>query len=458
MNRLITSISGIRGIIGKSLTPDIITKFTMAFGTYIKGNKKIIIGRDTRITGDMVKNAVISGLLATGCEVIDIGIAPTPTLQFLVRKLNFDGGIIISASHNPIEWNALKFYKKRGLLLNKNDNEHLRKILNAHKFKLVPWNKYKKVYYNPALTEMHIRHIIKSLNFINKIKSKRFKIALDSCNAAGSFITPQFLKMLNCKVKALYTSPDGYFPHNPEPNTKNLKDIIKFIKKDGKCDIGFAQDSDADRLSVIDENGNFLSEEHTIALAIYYILSIYDKTYKLKKRYNKSVVINLSTSRMIEDIAKRFNARVYRTPVGEINVAEKMIQTKSVIGGEGNGGVIFPEVNYGRDSLVGIGLILEFIATTGLPISLILKDLPSYVMLKTKFSIENLPVKKILSRISKDFFSGKINKQDGIRCEFDDFWFHIRVSNTEPIVRLVIEAKNKKILNSVLESLKKYFV
>ncbi len=457
MNNLIISISGIRGIVGESFNPDIITKFAMAFGTYIKGKKRIIIGRDTRITGEMVKNCVISGLLATGCEVTDIGIAPTPTVQFLVRSLNFDGSIVISASHNPIQWNALKLYKKSGLLFEKSDNQKFMKIFKSEKFALVPWNKYKKVLYKPELVELHIKQVLKSLKNINKIKKKKFKIALDSCNASGSFITQDLLKKLNCNVKGLYVTPDGYFPRNPEPNTRNLKDIIKFMQK-GCYNIGFAQDSDADRLAVLDENGNFLSEEYTVALATYYVLSIYDKTPKLKNRYTKSVVINLSTSRMVEDVAKKFNAKVYRTPVGEINVARKMLKTKSVIGGEGNGGVIFPEVNYGRDSLAGIGLILELLATADLPLSKILSQIPSYVMLKTKFNVENLNLQKILNKIEKDFPDAKINKDDGIRCDFNDFWFHIRCSNTEPIVRLIIEANNRKILNETVKKLKKYFV
>lgn len=457
MNNLIISISGIRGIVGESLTPDIITKFAMAFGSYIGGKKRVIIGRDTRITGDMVKSGVISGLLATGCEVIDIGIAPTPTVQFLVRSLNFDGGIVISASHNPIQWNALKLYKKAGLLFEKNDNQRFMKLFESEKFDLVSWKKYKKVLNKPELVDLHIKQVLKSLKNIYKIKKKKFKIALDSCNASGSFITQNLLKKLNCKIKGLYVTPDGYFPHNPEPNTKNLKDIIRFMQK-GSYNIGFAQDSDADRLAVLDENGNFLSEEYTVALATYYVLSIYDKTPKLKNRYTKSVVVNLSTSRMVDDVAKRFNAKVYRTPVGEINVARKMLGTKSVIGGEGNGGVIFPEVNYGRDSLAGIGLILELLATTDLPLSRILAQIPSYVMLKTKFNVENLNLQKILNKIEKDFPDAKINRDDGIRCEFDDFWFHIRGSNTEPIVRLIVEAKNKKILNETVEKLKEYFV
>ncbi len=456
MSTLIASISGIRGIVGETITPEVVSKFAMAFGTYIKGGKRVVIGGDTRITGDMVKSAAISGLLATGCEVIDIGIAPTPTVQFLVRKLNLEGGIVISASHNPIQWNALKFYKKGGTLLNKKDNVKLMEILKSEKFAIVKWNKYKKLTHQPELTELHIREVLKSIQNINKIKEAKFKIALDSCNASGSYITPRLLEDLNCKVNGLYTKPDGYFPHNPEPNKKNLKDIVNFMSSK-KYDAGFVQDSDADRLAVLDNNGNFLSEEYTVALAVHFILSIYDKSAELKKRYNKSIVINLSTSRTVEDIAKGFNAKVYRTPVGEINVAEKLIKTRSVIGGEGNGGVIYPEVNFGRDSLAGIGIILDLLAYSKEKLSDILGRFPKYSMMKTKFNIEGLSPDKIFKLLEKDFGDGKINKEDGMRFDFDDYWFHIRKSNTEPIVRLIIEAKSKNLLDRMMRRLERYF-
>lgn len=455
MSSLIVSVSGIRGLIGENLTPDIAVRFALAFGTFIKGKKKIIIGADTRITGDMMKNAVISGLLGTGCEVIDVGIAPTPTVQHLVKQQNADGGIVISASHNPIEWNALKLYKKGGILLNKKEGEEIKKIFTHNRFQHVKWNKYKHAVKNETLTDKHIDIVLKSMNCKNKVSKKRFKVALDSCNASGSFITPKLLQKLNCSVKGLYITPDGYFPHSPEPNAKNLKSMINFMKKN-KVHIGFAQDSDADRLAIIDEKGNFLSEEHTVALTVYYILSLYNKNTKLKK-FNKSVVVNLSTSRMIDDIGKQFNAKVHRTAVGEINVVEKLIKTKSVIAGEGNGGVIFPMINYGRDSLAGIGLILDYMAYTGEKLSALLAKLPSYVMLKTKFNISKININQVLKRIKKDYSSGKVNTVDGIKIDYSDYWFHIRMSNTEPIVRLIMEAKTKSLLNKVHNDLQRYF-
>lgn len=455
MSKLIISVSGIRGIIGENLTPDIAVRFALAFGSFIKGKKKVIIGTDTRITGEMMMNAVISGLLGTGCEVINIGIAPAPTVQFLVKTLNADGGIVISASHNPIEWNALKLYKKGGILLNKKEGELIKKIFSNNSFQYVKWNKYKKVIKDETLTRKHVDRVLKCINYKSKIIRRKFKVVLDSCNASGSFITPELLNKLSCRVKGLFIKPDGLFPHNPEPNIKNLKQTIGFTKK-SKVDIGFVQDSDADRLAILDENGCFLSEEYTLALSVYFILSIYDRTNKLKK-YNKSVVTNLSTSRMIDDIAKIFNAKVYRTAVGEINVVEKLIKTNSVIGGEGSGGVIYPPINFGRDSLAGIGLILDYMAYSGEKLSSLLSKIPSYVMLKIKFSITNTNINKVLQNIKRNFSSGKINQTDGVKIDFPDYWFHIRLSNTEPIVRLIIEAKNKTILKNVYQELKKYF-
>lgn len=455
MSELIVSISGIRGIVGETITPQVVTKYALAFGSFLKGKKKVIVGKDTRITGDMVKNAVVSGLLATGCEVVDIGIAPTPTVQYLTKKLKFDGGIVITASHNPIQWNALKFYKQGGLLFENSDYSRLKGYLEKGQYNLMPWNKYRTVSCQPQLGDIHIKQVLDSLNFITRIKKKRFKVALDSCNASGSFITPKLLNILGCRVDSLYTEPDGYFPHNPEPNKDNLKEIMRFMKK-SRFDIGFAQDSDADRLAVLDEKGNFTSEEHTLALAVYYVLSLYDRSSRLKK-FAKSVVVNLSTSRMVDDIARPFQAKVIRTPVGEKNVAQSLIRSKSVIGGEGNGGVIFPLVNYGRDSLAGIGLVLDLLAFSGKKLSDLLNEMPSYVMLKTKFNIQHLDVKTIIPKIVKDFSKGKIDRRDGVKCDFDDFWFHIRASNTEPIVRLVIEARNDCILQDTIKSLKNYF-
>lgn len=455
MSKLIISVSGIRGIVGETLTPDVAQRFALAFASSLKGRKKVIIGSDTRITRDMMLQAVNSGLLACGCEVIDVGIAPTPTIQYLVKDLHADGGIVISASHNPIEWNALKLYKKGGILLNKKEGDRIKKLFNEQKYNYVKWNKYQKYIHDPGLIERHLDQTIKSMHYLNKIRQKKFKVALDSCNASGSFITQDLLKRLSCSVKGLYVTPDGYFPHDPEPNTRNLQKMIRFMKK-SSYDIGFAQDSDADRLAVLDEKGNFLSEECTVALVCYYILSIYNQSKKLQK-YNRSVVVNLSTSRMVDDVARMFGARVYRTAVGEINVVEKLMSTRSVIAGEGNGGVIFPEINYGRDSLAGIGLILDCLAYYNEKLSVLLSRIPVYVMLKTKFNIEKINIKKLIKDIKSGFRKGMINETDGLKMDFPDYWFHIRTSNTEPIVRLIIEARNQKLLNEVLKQIQAFF-
>ncbi len=452
MEKLIASISGIRGVVGEGLYPDTALKFSLAFGTYLRGGK-VIVGRDTRITGEMMRGAVISGLLATGCEVTDIGIAPTPTVQYVVKETKADGGVVITASHNPIEWNALKFYRKGGILVDKKEGEKILQIYKRQEFKYIKWRDYKKLKEQPELVELHLNQVIKSVN-VKKIKKMKFNIGVDSCNASGSYITPVLLEELGCKVEKIFAMPDGYFPHPPEPNKRNLKKTIEYVKKK-KFDTTFVQDSDADRLAIIDENGNFLSEELTVALAVYHILKNFKK---YKNKYKKKVVVNLSTSRVIDDIAREFNAKVYRTPVGEINVVKKLISVNGVIGGEGNGGVIFPEINFGRDSLTGIGLILELMADENKKISEIVKLFPQYFMIKDKIEIESRDqIPLFLQKIEKKFSDGRINKLDGIRVDYPDFWIHVRGSNTEPIIRIIIEAKSKKILRQVKNELSTIF-
>lgn len=453
MGELIVSVSGIRGIVGENLFPETAQRFGLAFGTFLKGRRRVVVGTDTRLTRHMMKSAVISGLLGTGCDVIDVDIAPTPTVQFLVRDMKLDGGIVISASHNPIEWNALKLYKRGGVLLNRQEGEAVKKIFEKNRFAYVTWEGTRTLVSDPALAGRHVKRVLESVD-AGLIRKKKFKVALDSCNASGSFITRDLLEQFGCQVRGLYVTPDGLFPHSPEPNMNSLQDMVRFMKK-GRYDIGFAQDSDADRLALLDENGRFLSEEYTLALAVRYVLSEYEKNRKFK-RYKKSVVVNLSTSRMIEDIAAEFNARVFRTSVGEINVVEKLMSSQSVIGGEGNGGVIFPEVNFGRDSLAGIGLVLNQLARSGEKLSVLLERIPRYIMVKTKFNVEHMNIRHIVARIKNDFSKGEIDEQDGIKISFPDYWVHMRSSNTEPILRLIIESKNKNIINEVLRTLGNY--
>ncbi|MCK4423012.1 MAG: phosphoglucosamine mutase, partial [Candidatus Omnitrophica bacterium] len=344
------------GIVGRSLTPELLTRLGAAFGTYMKAGH-IVIGRDTRTSGDMVKYSVFSGLLSTGCNITDIDISTTPSCQIMIEELGADGGIVISASHNPIEWNALKLFKSNGMYLNKEESKEFFDIYHKGNFLKAEWNQLKDLETDVSTVRRHLKKVLKHID-IEKIRRRKFKVALDSCNGAGSTITPILLEKLGCQVVSIHCLPNGLFPHNPEPIFINLGDLSKLVKKT-KADIGFAQDADADRVAIITEKGQILSEEYSLSMTTQYRLS----------QKKGTVVVNLSTSRAIDDIADSYGVPVIRTAVGEINVAEKLKEVNGVIGGEGNGGVIDPRVHYGRDSLAGIVIMLEYLACEKEPIS-----------------------------------------------------------------------------------------
>ncbi len=439
------SISGIRGIIGSSLTPQVIVNYISAFSSILnKGD--ILLGRDSRVSGLMVAEIVKGVLNATGRDVVDIGIIPTPVVLFGVSSGTYAGGIIITASHNPEEWNALKFVNSKGKFLSPLEFKSLTEIYEKSRFNYCEFNKIGNVFYNDKIPFNHIEKIIK---FIKKelIKKSNFKVALDTVNGGGGPHTINFLKKLGCKVYPINWETTGKFSHNPEPTPVNLKELSAFIKKN-KVDIGFAIDPDGDRLVVADENGRILSEELTLAFCIKHYL----------KNYSKSeIVINTSTSRIIEDIAENYECNVYRVPTGEINVTEKMEKIKAKIGGEGNGGVILPELNKCRDSLVGIALILEMLSMEKNKISNIANDLPGYVFLKEKIHISGKDdlSKDAIDKIKLEFIGQNIDTQDGIRINLKDSWVLIRKSNTEPIVRIFAEAKKEDEALVLINKIKK---
>ncbi|MFH0974599.1 MAG: phosphoglucosamine mutase [Spirochaetota bacterium] len=434
-SQLMKSVSGIRGVVGDTLTPDLIVKVASAFAKYTK-NGQIVVGRDTRPTGSAISDILESVLILSGCDVIDIGIVPTPTVELMVRNLKADGGIMISASHNPVEWNAFKLINNSGVFLNEKEIARFFEYLDAE-FRYVPWNKTGKITYNLSAESVHVKKVISVINK-NKIRKKNYKVVLDSVNGAGSEITLRLLSELNCKIVPLYCDITAPFPRGAEPVPENLKDLAKAVKKYG-ADIGFAQDPDADRLAIVDENGNPIGEENTLALATDHLLS------KKKGR----VVINLSTTKAIEDIAKRHGVNVKRTKVGEINVTDEMRRNGARIGGEGNGGVISPEINMGRDSLAGIGYVLEMMAERNLSVSGLVSSLPQYVMKKGKIAVGDAGKNKVmLDKIANQFKTEKITTIDGLRIdfvkhdEFKDGWVHLRPSNTEPIFRIITEGKD----------------
>jgi phosphomannomutase len=434
-------ISGVRGIVNESLTDDVTKDLSRAFATYIhKGT--VIIGRDTRPSGKDIEKLVISKLLESGINVLYAGIAATPTMQVLVKKLKANGGIVITASHNPIEWNGFKFISPSGIFLNEKENNKLFDIYRSKKF-VSSKNTGKFVDLIDA-NKHHIDAVLDSVD-IKAIRSKHYKVIIDSCNGAGSIITPQLLKAFGCDVIEINTDTNSPFPRGAEPTPENLNALCDAVRKH-KADIGFAQDPDADRLAVVNDKGKAVGEEYTMVLAGKYVL--------MNSKKGSIVATNLSTSRMIDDVAGLYDASVLRSKVGEINVVEKLIKSKAVFGGEGNGGVIYPKVVTSRDSLTGISLILSLMAKENKNISSIIDEIPSYVMIKTKITCRSKDETDILLNKTKKVFAGsEIDEQDGIKVIFDDSWIHVRASNTEPVVRVIAEARTKDAVEVLLKKL-----
>lgn len=433
MPTLMVSVSGIRGIVGNGLDPQTIIKYTSAYADFC-GKGKIIIGSDGRISGEMVSKLVIGTLLAKGNDVIDIGICPTPTVLFNVKNLKAVGGIQISASHNPNEWNALKLLNKNGEFMTPEENKQMLSILDSANNNYSAWNKLGKLTsYSKGLDD-HIEAVLK-LPFINipKIRKRKFKVLLDCVNGAGAYSMPKLLEKLGCKVIETNCSKSGIFPRLPEPIPENLKATMHAVKKH-KADIGIVVDPDVDRLVLITDKGEPFSEENTITQATKFWLS--------KKKGN--VVVNLSTTRAVDDVAKEFGCKVFRSPVGEANVVKKMKEVKAVIGGEGSGGVILPKAVFGRDSLTGTVIMLQHLLEFGGTMSELKKSLPQYFIAKKKIEIGNRNPNEVVNNLIKKYSGQQINTDDGLRIDFEDHWAHFRKSNTEPIIRCIVEAKNKK--------------
>ena len=431
MGTLMTSISGIRGIIGDGLEPEIIIKHTNAYAEII-GSGKVVIGRDARITGEMVDQIVTGTLLAKGIDVIEIGICPTPTVQFNVKKVNASGGIAISASHTPNEWNALKLLNNTGQFLSPEEFNQMQKYLNQSEPKYKPWDKIGKRTEFKQGIQNHVDAILAlGIIYLDEIRKRKFKVVLDCVNGAGAYVLPEFLKEFGCEVIESNCEKTGIFPRTPEPLPENLTETMKKVKE-VKADIGIVVDPDVDRLVLITDKGEPFSEENTIVQVVQFVLS--------KKKGN--VVVNLSTTRAVDDVAAKYGCKVYRSPVGEANVVKKMKEVKAVIGGEGSGGVIFPELHYGRDALVGIALILQDLTDYGKSLSKLKDELPQYFISKKKIELTTNP-DEVIQKLKATFSGPKINTDDGLRVDFNDHWVHFRKSNTEPIVRIITEAKTK---------------
>src|SRR5262245_15193514 len=432
------SISGVRGVIGDSLTPTLLTRFAQAFGTYV-GSGAIVIGRDTRTSGEMVSQAVSAGLISSGCRVIDLDICPVPTVQLMVRQRHAQGGVAITASHNPAEWNALKFVNSEGLFLSAGQARELLDIYHQGDYTKVAGGEMRSVEPFSMALDAHISTIIGAVGALPQTQRK-LKVALDSCNGAGSLIAPRLIEMLGAEVVTINTTPNGSFPRGAEPTAENLVGLCRLVK-DSSADIGFAQDMDADRLAVVAETGEPIGEDYTLVLASRYVLN----------KTPGAVVTNLSTTSAMDDVAKMFNCPLHRSKIGEANVTEMMQSVGAVVGGEGNGGVIYPRVNFCRDSQVGMALILRLLAETGRTVTQLLADLPRYKMIKEKLDCPSSMIGEILKMIRKEYADHQMDLRDGVKVNFEDAWLHVRGSNTEPIIRIVVEAKEEARARRILD-------
>src|SRR5882724_9355901 len=434
------SISGVRGVIGDSLTPALLTRFAQAFGTYA-GSGTIVIGRDPRTSGEMVKQAVIAGLLSSGCRVLDIGMCPVPTVQLLVRRHRALGGIAITASHNPAEWNALKFVGSDGLFLNSGRAREMLDIYHQGEYTKVGGSEMREVEEVSGATDLHIQKILEVLGPLPQ-NARPLRVVLDACNGAGSLVGPKLLEVLGAEVIPINVTPNGLFPRPAEPLAENLGDLCVAVKEH-RANIGFAQDMDADRLAIVSEQGVPIGEDYTLVLATLYVLG----------KEPGAVVANLSTTIALEDVARRFGCPIFLTKIGEVNVTEAMQREKAVIGGEGNGGVIYPRINFARDSLVGMALILHFIAEQGRSLSQILSSFPRLYIIKEKLLCPSNKIAGILKLLRKTYSDSEMDLTDGIKVLLPEGWFHVRGSNTEPFIRVSVEGESSERARQISDSL-----
>ncbi|MGD8426963.1 MAG: phosphoglucosamine mutase [Balneolaceae bacterium] len=423
------SVSGIRGIFGTDLTPENITRFTAAFGEWAQ-REKVVVGRDTRVTGKICEDIVVATLQSVGCTVIKVGVVPTPTVAMAVLKHDADGAIIISASHNPAEWNALKLLNSSSEFLDAKQGEKIIEISNDQSYSYQKYDQIGTVTDDEEALNYHIQKIL-NLPYIDSdlIRSKNFSIAIDPVNGTGAIGIPALLKALGInQIHQINEEPNGLFAHNPEPLPEHLEDICSLVKQKN-CDLGIVTDPDADRLALITNKGNIFGEEYTQAAAFDFMLS----------KKEGACATNLSSSRVAEDIAHKYGQKCHRSAVGEINVVKKMQEVDAVIGGEGNGGVINPDLHYGRDSLVGVAMMLQLLAERDITADVYRNSLPDYSMRKSKIPLAGIDGDAVLEKAKNKFKAYKPNTTDGVKIDFEDGWVHLRKSNTEPIIRVYSE-------------------
>lgn len=457
---LIKSISGIRGTIGgkvgEGLSPLDIVKFTAAYATHILQNKKtssktIVVGRDARISGEMVNKIVIGTLLGMGMDVVDIGLATTPTTELAVDMNKAAGGIILTASHNPKQWNALKLLNEKGEFLNAQNGADILALAAQDDYTFTTVENIGSLTIDESFTEKHIAHILDlELVDTDAIRQANFKVAIDCVNSVGGIAIPKLLTALGVQViEKIYCEPNGHFPHNPEPLPENLTEISNLVKSKG-CDIGFVVDPDVDRLAIVSENGEMFGEEYTLVAVSDYVL----------QHTPGNTVSNMSSTRALKDITERYNCQHTSSAVGEVNVVTQMKATNAVIGGEGNGGVIYPASHYGRDALVGIALFLTYLAKTKKTVSALRATYPNYIISKNKIELTpSIDVDGVLAVIKGSYKQYEINDIDGVKIDFPQGWVHLRKSNTEPIIRIYSEAETReqadKFANAIIEEIKR---
>jgi phosphomannomutase len=430
---LIVSVSGLRGRVGEGLTPEVVARYAAGFGAWARsrvvGDATIVVGRDSRVSGPMFHRVVLSALQSVGCNVMDIGMTPTPTVQLAVEHHHAAGGLAITASHNPIEWNALKFISSSGLFLDGDESAAMRAVVDGE----IPRATFDKLGVIAEDVEAISRHhaAILAIPFldVDGIRRRQFHVALDCVRGAGGAFMPKLLTQLGCRVSAINLETDGRFPRVPEPVAENLGELEALVVS-SKADIGFAVDPDVDRLALVSEEGKAIGEDYTLALAA---------SVALRHREG-NVVTNLSTSRIVDDIAQEQNRRVIRSPVGEVNVATRMRAENAPIGGEGNGGVILTELHLGRDAPLGAALILQLLHEESKSLSAIVAGYPRYSIVKDKLDRPAAPLDAVYTALRKTFADADADTQDGLRLTWSDRWVHVRPSGTEPVVRVIAEA------------------
>lgn len=427
MQPLKVDISGVRGIVGKTLTPAAIINFSCAFGTYLNSGK-LGIGYDTRASREMVKSAVLSGLISTGCDIVDFGICPTPVIQYLIRHLGLAGGMAITASHNDSDWNALKFIKSDGTFLNFYEGEELLDIYHQGEFIKAGWDKLGKVSEYDDAIGVYLKKLCVYLN-VEKIRKRKLRVVVDNCNGAGSGVLKALMERLGCELVMINGEVTGEFSHDPEPTSANMKSLSPIIKP-LKADVGFLLDADVDRIALCEEGGTPLSEEYVFALMTDYIIS--------KKK--GTIITNLSTSSMIDDLAKKYAVPVMRTKIGQAYLIEQMLIERAVIAGEGSGGVAVGDFQYAFDGILSIGLILQMLSEKKKKVSALVDELPKYFMVKKKIECCPEIIYSVIDKVRESYKTNNVDLTDGVRIKWDDSWLHIRASNTESLIRVIAES------------------